>query len=179
MATTRATRTDPGLWERIKDEVTKGDRGGRAGQWSARKAQLAVQEYKRRGGGYEGRKRADNSLRRWTEEDWGTASGKRSTRTGERYLPKKARDALSDEEYRKTTAKKRADTRKGDQFSRQPKRIAQKTAPYRSGGSDGSDAPSRAELYEQARRRGIPGRSKMDRDELQRALGQGTSGARS
>jgi hypothetical protein len=62
-----AQRTDPALWERIKAEVLRGDRGGDPGRWSARKAQFAVQEYKRRGGGYVGPKRADNSLVRWTE----------------------------------------------------------------------------------------------------------------
>jgi hypothetical protein len=172
MAKTRAKKTDPKLWEKVKEEVTKGDKGGRAGQWSARKAQFAVQEYKKRGGGYEGERRADNSLRQWTEEDWGTASGRKSTRTGERYLPKKVRDALSDEDYRRTTAKKRAATRKGRQFSGQPAQIARTTAKYRSGGGDRAEAPSKAELYEQARRRGIAGRSKMDKDELQRALGR-------
>lgn len=172
MATTRAKRTDPGLWEKVKADVTRGDKGGRPGQWSARKAQFAVHEYKRRGGGYAGPQRADNSLKQWTEEDWGTASGCRSTRTGERYLPKKAREALSDEEYRKTTARKRADTRQGKQFSRQPERIAKKTARHRSTGrSAGRDEPTRAELYEQAKRRDVAGRSRMSKAELQRALG--------
>ena len=50
------------------------------------KAQLAVQEYKRRGGGYEGAKTKDNHLRHWQEEEWGTKSGRRSRDTGERYL---------------------------------------------------------------------------------------------
>jgi hypothetical protein len=172
MAKTRAKRTDPKLWEQVRGEVTKSDKGGRPGQWSARKAQLAVQAYKERGGGYEGERRDDNSLKQWTEEDWGTASGRRSTRTGERYLPKKARDALSDEEYRRTTAKKRADSRKGKQFSRQPERIARKTAKHRSNGGGRADAPSKAELYEEAKRRGIAGRSKMSRTELQKALGR-------
>lgn len=36
----------------------------------------------------------------------------------------------------------------------------------------GGDSPkTRAELYEEAKRRGVPGRSKMGRDELARALG--------
>ena len=39
------------------------------------------------------------SLNKWTKEKWGTKSGKPSTQgkkaTGERYLPKAARDALS------------------------------------------------------------------------------------
>ena len=60
---TKATeRTDPKLWEKVKDEVTEGDKGGRPGQWSARKAQLAVGEYKKEGGGYKGEKSADNHL---------------------------------------------------------------------------------------------------------------------
>lgn len=164
MAGTRAKRSDPELWDKVKAEVAAGDKGGRPGQWSARKAQFAVQEYKRRGGGYEGEQREDNSLRQWTEEDWGTASGRKSTKTGERYLPKKARQALSDEEYRTTTAKKRADTRKGRQFSRQPEGIARNTARYRSGG------PSKSELYDEARRREIRGRSRMTKHELQQAL---------
>ena len=93
-----AKKTDPDLWEKVKAEVTAGAKGGKKGQWSARKAQMAVAEYKKRGGGYEGGKDADNSLHQWTEEDWGTKSGKESGKTGERYLPKKAREALSDEE---------------------------------------------------------------------------------
>ena len=171
MAGKQAKRTDPELWERVKDEVTEGDKGGRPGQWSARKAQFAVQEYKKRGGGYEGEQQDDNSLKQWTEEDWGTKSGEKSTETGERYLPKDAREDLSDEEYRKTTAKKRADTKKGKQFSSQPEAIKEKTAKHRSGGeTSGGGEPSKAELYEEAKRRDVPGRSKMSKDELADAL---------
>ena len=122
MSRSTARKTDPKLWQKVKAEVTEGDKGGRPGQWSARKAQLATRAYQERGGGYEGKRREDNSLKQWSEEDWGTASGRNSTETGERYLPKRARQALSDEEYRATTAKKRADTRRGKQFSRQPER---------------------------------------------------------
>ena len=75
------------------------------------------------------------SLDRWHKEDWGTKSGKNSTQgkkaTGERYLPKKARDSLSDKEYARSTARKRAATRKGQQHSRQPDDIAKKTAKHR------------------------------------------------
>jgi hypothetical protein len=70
-----ARKSDPALWDRVKHEVTAGDKGGRAGQWSARKAQLAMAEYQRRGGGYLGGKSADNHLAAWTQEDWGTRSG--------------------------------------------------------------------------------------------------------
>jgi hypothetical protein len=165
-----ARRTDPELWEEIKKEVTAGGKGGREGQWSARKAQFAVQEYKKRGGGYRGAKSSDNSLRQWTEEHWGTGSGRKSTETGERYLPRKARAALSDEEYARTSRKKRKDTRRGEQFSPQPEDVRRKTARFRHGGRSGADQPTKAELYEEARGRGIEGRSKMSKAELAKAL---------
>jgi hypothetical protein len=80
-------------------------------------------------------KAPQKSLKKWTKEKWGTKSGKPSTQgkkaTGERYLPKKAREALTTKEYKATTAKKRADTKAGKQFSKQPKKIATKTARYR------------------------------------------------
>jgi hypothetical protein len=160
-----AEKADPELWERIKEQVTAGDKGGDPGEWSARKAQLAVAEYKKAGGGYRGKKDPHNHLAEWTREDWGTKSGKDSGETGERYLPKQVRDALSDEEYRRTTAKKRADTRKGKQFSAQPKDVAEKTARPQRGGQ------TKAELLAQARKHGIKGRSAMSKAELEAALG--------
>jgi len=128
--------TKPGLRESIKNRVLAGSKGGRPGQWSARKAQLVAQQYKKAGGGYTGSKsKKQKSLSKWTKEEWGTRSGKPSTQgskaTGERYLPKKARQALSKKEYAATSAKKRRDTRSGKQFSKQPKSIAKKTARYR------------------------------------------------
>lgn len=130
--------TKPALRERLKKKIMAGTKGGRAGQWSARKAQLLAQEYKKAGGGYKsGSKKstAQKSLKKWTKEKWGTKSGKPSTQgkkaTGERYLPEKARKALSSEEYAKTSRKKREDTKKGKQHSKQPKTIAKKTAKYR------------------------------------------------
>ena len=67
-----AEKSDPKLWEKVKDEITAGAKGGMKGQWSARKAQMAVQEYKKHGGGYVGEQDAHNSLHEWTEEAWGT-----------------------------------------------------------------------------------------------------------
>ena len=76
-------------------------------------------------------KKSQKSLKKWTKEKWGTKSGKPSTQggkaTGERYLPKKAREALSAKEYAATSKKKREDTKKGKQHSKQPKKIAKKT----------------------------------------------------
>ena len=129
-------RTDEAKWKRIVAAVKAGSKGGKPGQWSARKAQLATQLYKKSGGSYSGPKtKAQKSLSKWTKEKWGTKSGKNSTQgkkaTGERYLPKKARESLSKKEYAKTSAKKRRDTKAGKQFSSQPKKIAKKTARHR------------------------------------------------
>ena len=129
-------RTDEAKWKRIVAAVKAGSKGGKHGQWSARKAQLATQRYKKAGGGYSGAKtKAQKSLSKLTKEKWGTKSGKNSTQgkkaTGERYLPKKARESLSKKEYAKTSAKKRRDTKAGKQFSSQPKKIAKKTARHR------------------------------------------------
>jgi len=76
-------------------------------------------------------KESQRSLRSWTKQDWGTKSGKPSGETGERYLPKAAREALSPAEYAATTKAKREGTRRGRQFVKQPKAIAKKTAKYR------------------------------------------------
>ena len=76
-------------------------------------------------------KKPQESLKKWGKQDWGTKSGKPSSKTGERYLPKKAREALSDSEYAATTAAKRKDKAAGKQHSKQPKKIAEKTAKYR------------------------------------------------
>jgi hypothetical protein len=166
-----ARRTNPKLWDQVKHGVTRGDKGGKPGQWSARKAQIAISEYKKRGGGYEGEKRSDNHLAQWTREDWGTKSGKPSGETGERYLPRNARNTLSDSDYRRTTVKKRKDTAEGRQFSRQPDDIADKVAPARAPYRRQSiELQSRSLLMDQARKRNIPGRSRMSKRELAEVL---------
>ena len=76
-------------------------------------------------------KKSQRSLKAWTKQKWRTKSGKKSSETGERYLPSAAIKALSSSEYAATSRKKRADTKKGKQHSKQPKRIAKKTRSYR------------------------------------------------
>lgn len=116
-----AKKTKPALWDKVKAKVTRGKKGGDAGQWSARKAQLAVAEYKKEGGGFWGGKSADNHLAQWSKD----------------HSPKRrASNARTD------GTKRRSDTK----------------------------AETRAELYEKARHAGIAGRSRMTRDELQKAL---------
>ena len=70
--------------------------------------------------------KSQKSLSKWTKQKWGTKSGKPSGKTGERYLPEKAIKAMSKEEYATTTRKKREDTKKGKQFSKQPKKNCSK-----------------------------------------------------
>ena len=76
-------------------------------------------------------KKPQRSLLNWGKQKWRTKSGKRSSDTGERYLPSKAIAALSDSEYAATTAAKRKGKAKGKQFVAQPKAIAKKVRQYR------------------------------------------------
>ena len=76
-------------------------------------------------------KKSQKSLKNWTKQKWRTKSGKKSSKTGERYLPEAAIKALSPAEYAATTRAKRKGTKKGKQFVKQPKNIAKKTRRYR------------------------------------------------
>ena len=165
-----AQRTDPKLWERVKSKVTRGGKGGEPGQWSARKAQLAVQEYKKLGGGYLGAKSDDNSLKQWSDEDWGTKSDRNSRETRKRDLPKKARKALADDDDRKTSAKKGADTKKDKQASQQPKKVEEKTGRNRAAAKAKLPKQMKDELLTQARYLDIAGRSNMLKSELLDAI---------
>jgi len=120
--------TKPALRERLKKSIIRGSKGGRAGQWSARKAQLLKHEYEKAGGGYRGSKtKAQKSLTKWSKEKWGTKSGRPSVMgpraTGERYLPEKVRKSLSPAQYRRTSAAKR---RGKKQYVPQPRSIVKK-----------------------------------------------------
>ena len=80
-------------------------------------------------------KASQKSLANWTKQKWRTKSGKPSTQgskaTGERYLPTKAIKALSSAEYSASSAAKRKASAAGKQVSKQPRKIAQKTARFR------------------------------------------------
>tara|TARA_R100001082_G_scaffold108087_1_gene82850 strand:+ start:1134 stop:1382 length:249 start_codon:yes stop_codon:yes gene_type:complete len=75
--------------------------------------------------------RRQRSLSAWGKQKWRTKSGKKSSETGERYLPSAAIKALSAQEYAATTKAKRKSKKKGKQFSKQPKAIAAKVKQYR------------------------------------------------
>ncbi len=75
--------------------------------------------------------KSQRSLKAWTAQKWTTKSGKRSSDTGERYLPERAIKALSPAEYAATTRAKRAGKAAGKQFVAQPKTIKKKVKPFR------------------------------------------------
>lgn len=122
-----AKKRDPKKWEAAKKKA-KAKMGGKH---SARAMQLAVKYYKDSGGTYSGTKKKSNSLSKWGKQNWKTKSGKPSGETGERYLPEKAIKSLSSKEYAATTKAKREGTKRGKQYVKQPKKIANKTAKYR------------------------------------------------
>jgi len=111
--------TKPALRERIVAAVKAGTKGGKAGQWSARKAQIANQRYKAAGGGFTGPKTdKQKSLSQWTAEKWRTSDGKPAIRNSgtTRYLPEKAWNQLSAAEKQATNRKKLQVSKQGRQF---------------------------------------------------------------
>lgn len=110
----------PELRQQLKEQITAGDKGGKPGQWSARKAQLLTHDYEKAGGGYLSDKRTEEQqhLSNWTDEAWQTSDGKPAEREGgtTRYLPKEAWDDLSPAEKKATNAKKQAGSKAGEQF---------------------------------------------------------------
>jgi len=124
---TIAKKANPRLWAKIKKEVQAGSKGGKPGHWSARKAQIATVKYKEAGGKYSGKKKASNSLKKWTKQDWQYAGKPKKSR----YLPKKAIKALTPAEKAATNRAKREGTKKGKQFVAQPKKVRKKVAKHR------------------------------------------------
>lgn len=113
------TYTKPKLRESIKQRITAGSKGGKPGQWSARKAQLVALEYRKAGGGYTGsRTSKQKSLKKWTSEKWTTSDGKPAIRNSgtTRYLPAKAWAKLSPSEKQATNRKKLQASKRGKQF---------------------------------------------------------------
>lgn len=79
-------------------------------------------------------KAPQRSLKAWTDQKWRTKSGKPSSKTGERYLPEAAINALSPAEYAATSRAKRKGKAQGKQFVPQPNKIKNKVRPYRNAG---------------------------------------------
>jgi len=127
--------TKPTLRESIKRRIMAGSKGGRAGQWSARKAQLLAQEYRKAGGGYRtGRRtRAQRSLKKWTRQRWRTSDGKPAERGGKmrRYLPDAVWKRLTPSQRSATNRKKLQGDKKGKQFVRNTETVGEIAKRYR------------------------------------------------
>ena len=124
-----AKKTKESMWKRIVASVKAGSKGGRPGQWSARKAQLATARYKKAGGGYKGKKSSSNKLSKWSKQKWDYVSKgdkkKPKSKRG-RYLPESVRKSLTSAEKSATNKRKRAASAKGKQKAKYSKKIAGK-----------------------------------------------------
>lgn len=162
--------TKPDLRQKIKDEIQQSDKGGKPGQWSARKSQLLVQEYEKQRGGYKQNQKdkAARSLEEWTEQDWQTQSGQGQARQNnktKRYLPKQVWDKLSQQEKQEAEQIKQKNSQKGEQYVEWTPAVKRAMAEVKSAGE-----PTKQELYQQAQELGIEGRSKMNKSELLKAV---------
>jgi hypothetical protein len=108
--------TKPGMRKRLFNRIKAGSKGGKPGQWSARKAQMLAKAYK--------------SLKKWTKQKWRTSDGSKSEGK-KRYLPDAAWKALSPSEKAATNRAKAEGNRKGKQFVAQPDKIKKKVKKYR------------------------------------------------
>ena len=124
-----AVKTKPKLWKRIVASVKRGSKGGRSNQWSARKSQLAVQRYKKAGGGYRGKKSSKNSLTKWSKQKWDYISkgdSKKPRAKRGRYLPESVRKKLTPSQKAYENRKKRKATAKGKQKAKYSRKTAKR-----------------------------------------------------
>ena len=125
---------------RLKNKIKKqAIMGTKAGQWSARKSQELKRQYeaacdKKGLNSYKGKKtKSQDNLSKWSKQKWGTASGKKSSTTGEPYFPAKAVAALKDKGlYSKAKQQKKAATKAGKQNARYSDDIRAVVKNYRS-----------------------------------------------
>ena len=124
-----AKKTNEKMWKSIVASVKAGSSGGRPGQWSARKAQIATKRYKKAGGGYKGAKSSSNSLSKWSKQKWDYVSKgdkKKPRKKRGRYLPESVRKSLSPSQKAATNRKKRAASKAGKQKAKYSKSVAKK-----------------------------------------------------
>jgi len=176
--------TEPELRARLKEEIKAGDRGGRPGQWSARKSQLLAAEYEKAGGGYRHpgeRTEAQQHLGEWTRQDWHTADGGADARGEDgtaRYLPDAAWQLLTPDEQQATDrAKREGDTQHvpNPDAAREARRAAELLdvpAPEARERIDAMHGESQLDRAEQAERElGRARKTVLERIERQRSEG--------
>ncbi len=125
---------------KLKNKIKKqAIMGTKAGQWSARKSQELKRQYeaacdKKGLNPYKGKKtKSQDNLSKWSQQKWKTASGKKSSTTGEPYFPAKAVAALKEKGlYSKAKQQKKAATKAGKQNARYSDDIRAIVKNYRS-----------------------------------------------
>ena len=164
--------TKPELRRKLKDELMDSDKGGKPGQWSARKSQMLVKEYEKQGGGYKGDKdEAAKSLEKWTENDWQTSDGKAEADGAKgmaRYLPHDAWALLTEKARKKANQTKEKKDEDGEQYADYPD-IVQRTLVEIGALSEGNGL-TKDELMDRAQELDVAGRSSMKKDELKEAI---------
>lgn len=169
--------TKPALHRRIKQELQESSKGGRQGQWSARKSRMLVQEYERQGGGYkqDANRGEAKTIGRRTEQDWQTEEGSASARRGstmKRHLPKRAWNLLTDGQRQTAETKQ---TSQGEQFVPHTQAATAARAYVAHDDPRGLNEEelkrlTKAELVRIARDEELPNRSKMNKAQLARTL---------
>ncbi len=170
--------TKPDLRRKLKEDIKQSDKGGRPGQWSARKSQLLVQEYEKHGGGYrqDSKDEAARSLEEWTEQNWQTVEGQGEARKNgmtKRYLPEAVWEKLSDAEKREAERTKTKGSKSGEQYvdwTPAIKRAMAEAGYAPDNADDGEAEPTKKELYEEAKVLDVEGRSTMNKPELRQAV---------
>lgn len=165
--------TKPHLRRSIKKELMQSDKGGKPGQWSARKSQFLVQEYEKRGGGYKNNSKdeAARSLEEWTDQQWQTSEGEAAADGAEgmaRYLPKAAWALLTKAAQEKAKQTKQRVDDMGEQVAEWPDIV--KRAMVEIGAVDGEYGLTKDELYDRAQELDLDGRSRMDKEALKSGI---------
>lgn len=123
--------TKPKLRADLKEKIKEEDKGGKSGQWSARKSQMLNKKYEDEGGGYKhsgDKTSSQKDLEKWSKEDWQTsddtkAVGAKSTK---RYLPKEVWDKLSPTEKKQANESKTTLSKMGKQNVENPSSVKRK-----------------------------------------------------
>lgn len=168
--------TDPDLRREIKEDIKQSDRGGKPGQWSARKSQMLVREYENQGGAYKEDKKdeAAKSLEQWSEQDWQTRAGDEKARgddSTKRYLPKEAWDKLDEAEKEEAERTKEKASKEGKQHVEWTPAVKKAMSEVERGANQTHrQEQTKNELYEKARELDVEGRSQMNKPELSQAI---------
>lgn len=118
--------------EQAKNRIKAGSKGGPAGVWSARKAQLLGTYCKKHGCSLDRNSKAAKSMKKWQDEKWTTSDGSPSRKEGrksvKRYRPASVWKKLDKKEKASLNRSKTAGDKKGKAIVSLPKKLKKKAA---------------------------------------------------